>query len=300
MGGGRWTATDWNTYSTAKVSGKTTSQVFTATGMKPQFDPAFVQFRESRDSADNPNSRPIILGCDVTGSMGMVADTLIRGGINDLATDIQAAKEIGDPHVMVMAIGDAYSDKAPLQVTQFEADIRIADQTSQLWLEKGGGINSGESYALAHLFAAKKVVSDAAIKRKQKGFLFTIGDEPPVGVTKEQAKDFLGIDIASDLSAAQCAALAMENFAVYHVILTNEGYCASGGREAVLRAWEKVLPQRLIFLDDVTKLSGAVVAAIHIADGATKASTCKSVAVANAVGSLVERGKSSGGVARLA
>lgn len=299
MGGGRWTATDWNTYSTAKVSGKTTSQVFSATGMKPEFDPAIVQFRESRDSVDNPKSRPIILGCDVTESMGMVADTLIRGGINDLATDIQSAKEIGDPHVMVMAIGDAYSDRAPLQVTQFEADIRIADQTSQLWLEKGGGINSGESYPLAHLFAARKVVADA-FKRGQKGFLFTIGDEPPVGVTKQQAKDFLGIDIASDLSAAQCAALASENFHAYHVILTNEGYCASGGREAVLKAWEKVLPQRLILLDDITKLSEAVVAAIRIADGASKASTCKSVAVANAVGSLVERGKPSAGVARLA
>jgi hypothetical protein len=299
MGGGRWTATDWNTYSTVKVSGKTTSQVFMATEMKPEFDPAIVQFRESRDSADNPKSRPIILGCDVTASMGMVADTLIRGGINDLATDIQATKDIGDPHVMVMAIGDAYSDKAPLQVTQFEADIRIADQTSQLWLEKGGGINGGESYTLAHLFAAKKVVADA-FKRGQKGFLFTIGDEPPVGVTKKQAKDFLGIDISSDLSAAQCAALAMDHFHTYHVILTSEGYCASGGREAVLKAWEKVLPQRLILLDDITKLSEAVVAAILIADGASKASTCKSVAVANAVGYLVERGKPSGGVARLA
>ncbi|MBY3150896.1 hypothetical protein HFO56_00440 [Rhizobium laguerreae] len=299
MGGGRWTATDWNTYSSAKVSGKTTSQVFTATGMKPEFDPAIVQFRESRDSADNPRSRPIILGCDVTGSMGMVADTLIRGGINDLATDIQATKEIGDPHVMVMAIGDAYSDEAPLQVTQFEADIRIADQTSQLWLEKGGGINSGESYALAHLFGAKKVVADA-FKRGQKGFLFTIGDEPPVGVTAKQAKDFLGLDIGSDFSAAQCAALALDRFETYHVILLNEGYCASGGRDAVVRAWEKVLPQRLILLDDITKLSEAVVAAIRIGDGASKASTCKSVAVANAVGSLVDRGKPSGGVARLA
>ena len=298
MGGGRWTATDWNTYSTAKVAGKTTSQVFTSTGMKAEFDPAIVQFRESRDSADNPKSRPIILGCDVTGSMGMVADTLIRGGINDLATDIQAEKEIGDPHVMVMAIGDAYSDKAPLQVTQFEADIRIADQTSQLWIEKGGGINSGESYPLAYLFAAKKIVADA-FKRGQKGFLFTIGDEPPVGVTAKQAKDFLGIDVASDLSAADCAALALEHFEVFHVILINEGYSAAGGREAVLSAWEKVLPQRLILLEDITKLSEAVVAAIRIADGQSKAAASTSVVVANAVRTLAERGKPSGGVARL-
>jgi hypothetical protein len=299
MGGGRWTATDWNAYSKAKVAGKTASQVFTSTGMKAEFNPVFIQFRESRDSADNPKARPIILGCDVTGSMGMVADTLVRGGINDLATDIQAEKDIGDPHVMVMAIGDAYSDKAPLQVTQFEADIRIADQTSQLWIEKGGGINSGESYALAYLFAAKKVLADS-FKRGQKGFLFTIGDEPPIGVTAKQAKDFLGIDIPSDLSAAECANLALAHFEVFHVILMNEGFAAAGGREAVLRAWEKVLPQRLILLEDITKLSDAVVAAIRITDGQTKAAASSSVVVANAVRTLAERGPRSRGVARLA
>ena len=299
MGGGRWTATDWNAYSTAKVSGKTSAQVFASTGMKDEFDPARIQFRESRDSKDNPVSIPIMLGCDVTGSMGMVADQLIRTGLNELATDIQAEKSVGDPHVMVMAVGDAYSDKAPLQVTQFEADIRIASQTSDLWIEKGGGINGGESYPLAYLFAAKKVVSDSWTLRKRKGFVFTIGDEPPVGVTAAQAKQFLGIDLPKDLTPAECATMALERFEVYHVILMNEGYAARNP-EAVLKAWEKVLPQRLILLDDITKLSEAVVAAIRIADGSRKASASKSVAVAKAVTGLAERGKPSGGVARLA
>nr|WP_250808106.1 hypothetical protein [Neorhizobium tomejilense] len=299
MGGGRWTATDWNAYSSAHVSGKTSSQVFTSTGMKAEFDPAQIQVRESRDSRDNPASLPIILGCDVTNSMGIVSDQLIRTGLNDLAMAIQAEKQIGDPHVMVMAIGDAYSDTAPLQVTQFEADIRIADQTSQLWIEKGGGINSGESYPLAYLFAARKVVSDALARRKRKGFLFTIGDEPPVGVTKEQAKTFLGIDIAKDLTAAECAAMASESFEVYHVILVKEGYSARNP-EAVLKAWEKVLPQRLILLDDITGLSDAIVATIRIADGERKAAVSKSVVVANAVRSLAERAAPKTGVARLA
>lgn len=299
MGGGRWTATDWQTYSTANVSGKTQSQVFTSTGMKAEFNPALIQFRESRDSADNPRSVPIVLACDVTASMGMISDELIRGGLDRLATSIQAEKQIGDPHVMVMAVGDAQYDTAPLQVTQFEADIRIADQTSQLWIEKGGGINAGESYPLAYLFAARKVVSDAWDRRKRKGFLFTIGDEPPVGVTKEQAKEFLGIDIPKDLSASECAALALERFEVFHVILTKDGYAARSP-ELVLKAWEKVLPQRLILLDDISHLSDTVVAAIRIAEGARKSKSGTSVAVVNAVKGLAERGSPSSGVARLA
>ncbi len=299
MGSGRWTSTDWNAYSTANVSGKTQSQVFTSTDMKAEFDPALLQVRESRDSKDNPLSIPIMLGCDVTGSMGLVADQLVRSGLNDLATAIQAEKQVGDPHVMVMAVGDAYSDKAPLQVTQFEADIRIADQTSDLWIEKGGGINGGESYPLAYLFAANKVVSDAWDKRRRKGFLFTIGDEPPVGVTKAQAKQFLGIDIPKDMSPAECAEAALARFEVFHVILVNEGYAARSP-DTVLRAWEKVLPQRLVILEDVTKLADAVVAAIRIADGASKMSASTSVAVANAVSALAERSRPARGVARLA
>jgi hypothetical protein len=297
MGGGRWTSTDWNTYSSANVSGKTTAQVFTSSGMDADFDPALIQVRESRDSKDNPASIPIILGCDVTASMGIVADTLIRSGLDDLATAIQAERQIGDPHVMVMAIGDANSDKAPLQVTQFEADIRIAQQTSRLWLEKGGGINGGESYPLAHLFAANKIVSDARQRRGRKGYLFTIGDEPPVGVTKQQAKSFLGIDIPNDMTPAECATLASEDFHVFHVILVNEGY-SSRNPEIVLKAWERALPGGLILLEDIAGLSDAILAAIRIADGARKTSVSESVVVANAVRSLTER-TPTGGVARL-
>jgi hypothetical protein len=288
------------------VSGKPAAAVFSSRSMKPEFDPVNIQVRESRDSADNPRSRPVILAADVTGSMGMIANQLVTGGgLNDLATEIQTKKPFPDPHVMVMAVGDAHFDRAPLQVTQFEADIRIAQQTQDLWIEKGGGTNTGESYALAHLFAARKTVSDAWEKRREKGFLFTIGDEPTIGVTRAQASRFLGVDIPRDLSPAECAALAMETWEVYHVVLVNEGYAASGLKE-VLRTWEAALPQRLILLDDVAKLAEAVVAAIQIAEGASKAKVASgwsgdtAVAVANAVSCLAERSRGSSGAVRLA
>ena len=35
---------------------------------------------------------------------------------------------VADPHMMIMGVGDAWCDRAPLQVTQFEPDIRIAEQ----------------------------------------------------------------------------------------------------------------------------------------------------------------------------
>ncbi len=70
MGNGRFSSTQWDSYSTANFSGKSRSQIFTASTMDKDFDPALIQLRESRDSADNPASTPIIIGSDVTGSMG--------------------------------------------------------------------------------------------------------------------------------------------------------------------------------------------------------------------------------------
>jgi hypothetical protein len=69
----------------------------------------------------------VILASDVTGSMGMAAEVILRHGLNKVQTHILYTRPITDPHVMVMAVGDTTCDVAGLQVTHFEADIRIAE-----------------------------------------------------------------------------------------------------------------------------------------------------------------------------
>ncbi|WP_095201955.1 hypothetical protein [Mesorhizobium carmichaelinearum] len=288
MGSGRWSSTDWNAYATAHVSGKSAAHVFKARTLDPTYDPKMIQVRESRDSADNPASTPIILASDVTGSMGMVAHQLMKDGLNTLAQEIYARKPVSDPHVMMMAVGDVECDQAPLQVTQFEADIRLADQVRGLWIEGGGGGNSGESYCGAHYFAATKTVSDAWEKRRKKGYLFTIGDEPVLdGMRGSEVSRVFG-GPAKNVSAAECIAMASRTYEVFHVILKNEGY-AKGSLARVLASWQPLLPQRLILLDDVTKLAEAVVSTIQVAEGASKSTVAASwngstaVTVANAI-----------------
>jgi hypothetical protein len=95
--------------------------------MKAALNPAKIKMRESRDSDDNLPSTPIIVGIDVTGSMGVLAETLVKRGLKPLFEEILDRKPVTDPHVMAMAIGDAWCDRAPLQVTQFEADISVAE-----------------------------------------------------------------------------------------------------------------------------------------------------------------------------
>ena len=302
MGTGRWDSGTWNSYSTVHVAGKSSTAVFSSKKMKDDFDPAQINVRESRDSADNPNSTPIIVGVDVTGSMGIIADNLIRNGLDTLATEIYARKPVSDPHVMALAIGDAYVDQAPLQATQFEADIRIAKQLQELWLEKGGGPNDGESYNLAHLFAAEKTVSDAWEKRRKKGYLFTIGDEPVLEqVTSDQASKFLGLQTPT-LSTEECIRMASAKYEVFHVVINEKR--RSFGIDPIVQ-WKSLLPQRVIVLNDHTKLAETIVSAIQVAEGAKKADVASSwsggtsMVVAGAIQDLVEVGASTG-VRRLA
>lgn len=267
MGNGRWNPDDWAGYAQTHVQGKTQSQVFTSRTLKKDYDPSSIVQRESCDSNKNPKSTPIILASDVTGSMGMIAHTLMQTGLNTLATEIYDRKPVTDPHIMVMAVGDAYTDQAPLQVTQFEADISLADQVKDLWIEGGGGGNGGESYSAAHLFAATKTTVDSVIKRGKKGYLFTIGDEPiHDGMTQSQIERVLGVQMEADLSAAQCLQMAQRNWEVFHVVLSQEGYC-SYGRDEVLRSWRNLMPERTIVLEDVTKLAETVTSVIQVHEG---------------------------------
>ncbi|MGB3166495.1 MAG: hypothetical protein WBA68_06960, partial [Alteraurantiacibacter sp.] len=245
MGHGNWSNTHWNRYAASSVHGRSRSQLFGAGGMNPDYDPVRIDWRESRDSAENPAATPIIIGVDVTGSMGVLAEELVVKGLNETFTALIDRQPVPDPHVMALAIGDAYTDRAPLQATQFEADLRIVEQLRGMWLEGNGGGNGGESYSLAHAFAGLKTVHDAKVKRGKRGFLFTVGDEPVHdGVTREQMRRVLGLEARRDLSGREAVRLASEAYEVFHIIV--DGHYASRALGEVKASWERLLPERVI------------------------------------------------------
>lgn len=296
MGAGRWDHMAWGDYARRNVHGRSQSELFGARGMDPDFDPARIFRRESCDSEDNPQSTPIILASDVTGSMGFIAQALMTDGLNTLATEIYERRPVSDPHVMVMAVGDAKTDRAPLQVTQFEADIRLADQVRRLWLEGGGGGNGGESYSAAHAFAGLRTDVDSIRKRGKKGYLFTIGDEPiHDGLARGELERIFGERFERGLSARECLSLAERQYEVFHVVIL-EGY-AGGALRQVLRTWERILPGRILVLPDHRRLAEAVVSAIQVNEGADAASVAGSwdaqaaPVVAQAIRDLRPRGQ---------
>lgn len=274
MGGGVFDAHAYRAFTSSTV-GKTTDEIYTSRGMHKDLDPKGVKVRESRDSDDNPLSTPLIVGIDVTGSMGFLADVIAREGLGTLFGAILDRKPITNPHVMFMAIGDANSDTAPLQVSQFEADKRIIEQLTQIFLEHGGGGNNFESYNLPWYFAAMHTVHDSMEKRGKRGYLFTIGDEQaPKALTAEQIARFIGDTDVAALSTTDLLHLAQRTYDVYHIII-EEGSYAKHNLGAVVDSWQALLGQRVIRLKDHKMLAETIVSAIEVAEGVEAESSAK-------------------------
>ncbi len=267
MGGGRWTSDDWGTYTSTTTKGKTTKEVFSKNSMHADFDPKGIKVRESVDSDDNPNSTAMIVALDVTGSMHNVIDAIARDGLNTLCQEVYDRKPITDPHIMCMGVGDVVYDRAPLQCTQFEADIRIAEQIKDIWLEGGGGGNSCESYQLPWYFAALHTEIDCMKKRGKKGYLFTIGDEePPKNLTSDQVNSVFGTTMQGDLSIEDVLQMAQRNYHVFHIII-EEGSHMRYYPEETKKAWNALLGQRAILLSDHTKLAETIVSIMQVIEG---------------------------------
>lgn len=266
MGSGKFDAGTYRAFSASTV-GKSTDQVYTSREIHKSLNPKGVKIRESRDSADNPNSTPLIVGIDVTGSMGILADNLAREGLGTLFTGVLDRKPITDPHLMFMAIGDANYDQAPLQVSQFEADARIIEQLTQIYIERGGGGNGFESYNLPWYFAAFHTQHDSMEKRGKRGYLFTVGDEEaPGALTREQIRGVIGDDMERNLTTLDMLDLARRLYDVYHVVI-EEGQHARAFLPRVKETWRNLLGEHVIQLSDHKKLAETIVSAIEVAEG---------------------------------
>ncbi|MDB5032989.1 MAG: hypothetical protein JWQ98_230 [Chlorobi bacterium] len=261
MGSSRWSAADWDNFS-AQTAGQTRQQIFSQTHIHPDLDPRNITVRESVDSPANPESTPIIIGVDETGSMGTLAETIIRTGLGTIMEEIYDRRPVTDPHVLCMGIGDAYSDRAPLQVTQFEASIVLADQVKNIFLEGNGGGNGGESYNLAWWFAAYKTRCDAQMKRHRKGYLFTIGDEPPHhALSRDHIINVLGGAAESDISTKDLLAIVSQQWEVFHLIVNPGSY------PDAITTWRDLLGERAMLISDHTKLAEVIVSTIQIIEG---------------------------------
>lgn len=224
MGSGSYTAHDWDRL--RKTRGITTDagadNLFKNKTMLDKFNPKFISKRESRDNDEHPNSTPIAIGVDVTGSMGYLSEEIVKNSLNELMKKLYASNVIPDPQLMFAAIGDV-GDAAPLQVTQYESDIRIAEQLLELWLEGRGG-DGPEDYSLFWYFLARHTDTDSMKKRQQKGFAFTIGDAPNHPKLSASAiKKIFGDDQKTDMTLQEVFEETEQSYYLFHINITSGG-----------------------------------------------------------------------------
>lgn len=269
MGMGSWTAattTQYRSYAADVAKTSNAREAFRSRDLVPALDPKGVLLRESCDSEINPESNAIIIGLDVTGSMGMIAHHIAKEGLGTLMTEIMDRQPVANPHIMFMGIGDGAYDDAPLQVSQFEPDIRIVEQLSQLYIEGHGGGNQTESYDLPWYFAGTRTSIDCFNKRQRKGYLFTIGDElPPQVLHAKNLATILGGE-QHDVPSVESLRLAQEKYHVFHFIVEEGSFARR--RPDVVPAWKELLGARAVPVKNYHHISQIILSVIEISEGA--------------------------------
>lgn len=227
----------------------------------PSLDPKGVVARECRDSAEHADSTPIAVLFDVTGSMGRVPKVM-QTKLGKLHGLIQRKGYLADPQVMFGGIGDADSDRVPLQVGQFESDNRMDEQLRTIFLEGGGGGQKSESYELAAYFIARHVVTDAWRKRGRKGYLFLIGDElNKPRLEARHIRRVIGDDVRQDIDPVSVYRELERRWHVYFVLPNQSAYYRD---PEIAEHWRGILGQRFLKLDDPGAVCELIAATIGL------------------------------------
>ncbi|WP_433059240.1 hypothetical protein [Dactylosporangium sp. CS-033363] len=251
MGSGTWSTDVYDAADRYRRATGTSAFAYSDSGARTVhkgLDPKGVTARESRDSDEHPDSVPIAVLFDVTGSMGSVPRVL-QQKLPQLLGLLLRKGYVTDPQILFGAIGDATCDRVPLQVGQFESDNRLDEDLSRFVLEGGGGGQMTESYELAMYFMARHTALDCYEKRGKRGYLFIIGDEQAYSRVKpSEVRDVIGDRLSEPIALRAIVDEVRRMYDTYYILPAGSSYA---GNTAILDFWRDLLGQNVIALDDL-------------------------------------------------
>ena len=193
-------------------------QVFQQRQCHPMMNPKGVKMRESRDGADHPESQGIVFALDVSGSMGEIPKVMATEQLPNFMKVLMDC-QVKDPQVLFLALGNATSDQAPLQVGQFESTAELMDQWLTWTYLEGRGGGEGESYDLAFYFLAAHTEMDCMVKRKKRGYLFMTGDETPFpALSRHIVEGIIGDKLDEDIPLEEVIAELQKTYIPFFLI----------------------------------------------------------------------------------
>lgn len=271
MGGGTWTANAFNVYTTstrgmnaatyATYDGLKVQEAFKMSHIHDDLEPYKVM-RECLDTEEHPHTVPVILALDVTGSMGKAA-TEVSKKLGMIMEEIYESGKIADVEFCIMAIGDLYCDRAPVQISQFESDIRIAEHLDKVYFEGGGGGNAYESYTAAWYMGLNHCKLDCW-KRGQKGIIITMGDEKinPY-IQMDEINHFIGDSLQANVETAALFDEASEKFDIHHISVDDQAssYSRYNRSGAIDNSWRPVLGENyhVSTIDGLRKMISGII-----------------------------------------
>lgn len=236
----------------------------------PKMNPLGKPPRESRDSAEHPNSLSIVFALDVSTSMGAIPKSLAA---KTLPTFMEATMAfVPSPQILFMAFGDARYWRGSwltLQVGQFESEAALMDRwLAATFIPEGDSpfvippAYIGESYDLAMYYAARHTAMDCLQKRGKRGYFFMTGDEPPFAqVDAEHVRAVIDPQAQTSMPLHALVAELERSFEPFFLIPDP----ARAARDDCARVYRRLFHERCIVLEDADDT--AVVAATLIGIG---------------------------------
>ncbi len=235
-------------------------QVFKQTQCHPLMNPKGVKARECRDGIDHPESRGIVFALDVSGSMGEIPRIMATQQLPSFMKVLMDC-QVPDPQVLFMALGNATSDSAPLQVGQFESTAQLMDQWLTWTYLEGHGGGEGESYDLAFYFLATHTEMDCMVKRNKRGYLFMTGDENPFSaLSKHIVEGIIGDKLDEDIPMEEVVAEVQKTYIPFFIIPDRNR------ARRCERRWRDLLGDHVICLDSPVDVCYVTAGAILISE----------------------------------
>ncbi len=194
---------------------------------------------------------PLVVATDVTGSMS-TWPKLIFEKLCILYNEILffLPEELKDSfEISFSAIGDANSDRFPIQVTDFAKGFELDQNIKSLYPEGGGGGQTRETYELVAYYYANCCEIPEALSSPMRPMFFFIGDEGYYNtVNRVYIEDLIGNPPSRSLNTTTVINKLKKRFDVY--ILRVE-YSSKSSETRIHGDWIKVLgKERVIKLID--------------------------------------------------
>jgi len=194
---------------------------------------------------------PLVIWVDVTGSMGDWPATIFSK-LPYLDHEIKTEYLGADAEVCFGAVGDAHSDRYPVQVQPFTIGTDMTKKLEKLVIEGNGGGQVKESYELAALYTLHNIETPNAV---EKPIVIFIGDEMAYDkVTVAEAKGHAKVKIARQVTTKSIFKSLKEHFSPY-VILKQYRMAECSLNREIEKFWVDLMGRdRIAYLDDAGRV----------------------------------------------